>query len=166
MIRVHDCGAFLAVPPQHGVRADRRHRPAGFRIGGHSLLGDRGSEADPDSAEPGLAADALDHGLHRLRQPRRRRELSRDRELRACLTLTPLRDALAISLVSRQAADDNADEEKEQQVQELLRRRHGERVARLDEEQVVDEESAERGDDGRQGPPSNRHDGDGDEIDR
>ena len=88
------------------------------------------------------------------------REGEADVEQRRGLALALDRRDGAVALAAGQAADDDTDDEQEEQVQPLGRIADRERVERLDEEEVVDEERADRRRDGR---PGAAQDGDGDD---
>ena len=82
--------------------------------------------------------------------PRRRGQREADPEQRKRLALAGDRRLGPVPLSTGQTADDDPDDEQEEQVEPLLRVLDRERVARLDEQEVVQEEGADR----RQRPPA------------
>ena len=89
-----------------------------------------------------------------------------DPEQRPRLALARDRVLGSSALQRGQLADDDPDEQQQEQVHELARLRDGERVAWVDEQEVVEEERRDRREDRA---PRPRHDGcrnDGDEVQR
>ena len=137
-------GVLRAVSLQDAVGADGLHRSAA-RVTQRALAGDRRTDTDPRPRHPGVGTDAVEHRPDRAREARSGGQLSRDGEQRPSLSL-PLRgEALAVTLGTPQAPDDDSHEEEQEQRDQLLRTRDGQGEPRLDEEEVVDDERAERG---------------------
>ena len=140
--------------------ARMRHRRSGAPVA------TVGAEADPRARHPGIGTDPLQHRV-RSRSPgvapwRAPGRSQRGHEPRA----RAARPGCSRSRWgARESADDDADEQQQEEGDQLLRTSHGEREPRLDEQEVVDDERAGRGQQCRRRALPDRNDGDAEQVD-
>ena len=133
------------------ARSESRSGLPGPAVGHDALLRGGTAQADPDALHLGLARQPVRQQRSRLQGGGRVGGVAAHGEHGASLRSAQLRLAPALELKSAEAADRDGHDQEQQQVEPLLGRRHGERVERRHEEEVVDEE---RGDGGRDGEPA------------
>ncbi len=132
-------------------------------VGRDSLARVVRTKADPDSIHLGLFLEDPDDRRQDRGRGGPRRESATDLKQGACLTLSYLGDLGAVALECGESADDDPDEEQQEEVDEFPWVIDNERVARVDEEEVVEDE----GGDGRQHcTPGTRHNGRRDDRDQ
>ena len=125
---------------EHPPRTDQRPRIRVSAVGDNSLFRERRSQAHPNSIHLRFTDQTVRHHRGRLQGRGGIRGVPAHSEHRPRLGRAQVRLATALQLERAEAADRDGDHEKQQQIQPLLRRSHGEGVQGPDEEEVVDEE--------------------------
>ena len=133
---------------------------------GHDHVATRLAPGEPDAFHARLGQKVFDDDRQCVGHARRRGQGAADAEECAGFGSAPGRVVRAFGLEGRQAADDDADEQQQEQIQPLLRIVHGQREPRFDEEGVVQQERGERGHDRCARPEDDGDADDGDEVER
>ena len=119
------------------ARPRAARRPAGWRARDREPAALGQQERRP--CAPNSRADVLDDDAQQVLDADGRRDLAREGVERRRARLAPPRRLGLVADARRQVAREHGDEQEDEERQQVLRLGHGEREARLDEEEVVDE---------------------------